>query len=119
MAAPVNPADTARHLQRLAEARRLRAVDRAKRLHAVLPAAQHLLQEHYGAGRVILFGSLASGAYSERSDVDLAVDGLPAQRYFEALAELMDLFAGPVDLVRLEEAPESLRARIAAEGKPL
>ena len=31
----------------------------------------------------------------------------------------MEVFAGPVDLVRLEDAPESLRERIGAEGEPL
>lgn len=31
----------------------------------------------------------------------------------------MEVFAGPVDLVRMEDAPESLRERIDTEGERL
>ena len=75
-----------------------------------------MLVEAHGATRVRLFGSLASGDYTGRSDVDLAVEGLASEEYFEALADLMELFDAPVDLVRLENARPSLRDRVAAEG---
>jgi len=42
-----------------------------------------------------------------------------ADRSFKALADLMGISGGPVDLVRLEEAPPSLHERIQAEGEPL
>jgi hypothetical protein len=48
--------------------------------------------------------------------VDLAVEGLPSCAYFAALAALMELFGGPVDRVRMEEAVESLRQRVLKEG---
>jgi predicted nucleotidyltransferase len=51
--------------------------------------------------------------------VDLAVEGLPATAYFQALAELMALFGTRVDLVRLEEAPPSLCERVDEEGQVL
>ena len=70
-----------------------------------------------GARRVWVFGSLATGSMTETSDVDMAVQGLAPERYFEALAELMTVFGAPVDLVRIEEASESLRERILAEGR--
>jgi hypothetical protein len=44
---------------------------------------------------------------------------VPRSLYFAALADLMTLFGAAVDLVRLEEAPESLRGRILAEGEVL
>ena len=72
-----------------------------------------------GATRVVLFGSLAAGTPRDDSDVDLAAEGIPRLRFFELLGELMDLFGCSVDLVRLEDAPPSLRARIEAEGEPL
>ena len=119
MTTKVTPTDTALHLRhRVAERRRLAAV-RARRLRQGLPAAVQLLREIYGARRVVLFGSLATGSVSETSDVDLAVEGLPGPRYFAALSDLMTLLACPVDLIRTEEAPESLRQRIAAEGQVL
>jgi predicted nucleotidyltransferase len=66
-----------------------------------------------------LFGSLVHGEPTGESDVDLAVEGLPPRAYFPALADLMTLFRGPVDLVRLEEAAASLRERVLAEGVEL
>lgn len=66
-----------------------------------------------------MFGSLASGRTTEWSDVDLAVCGLASARYFTALADLMALFRGPVDLVRIEEANPSLADRIREEGQDL
>jgi predicted nucleotidyltransferase len=99
--------------------RRVKAEARAARLRAHLPQARQLLIEQYQASRVVLFGSLATGTYSEQSDVDLAVEGLPSDLYFHALADLMALFGVPVDLVRLEEAAASLQAHIEEEGQPL
>ncbi len=69
--------------------------------------------------RTWLFGSLARGDATDTSDVDLAVEGLPSGAYFGALAELMHLFGVRVDLVRLEEAGESLRACVRDEARLL
>lgn len=113
----VRPEDTAARLQRRAAARREAGRRRADALRARLPAAVERLRLA-GARRVVLFGSLAEDRPTPTSDVDLAVEGLPPADYFPVLADLMALFDAPVDLVRLEEAPESLRARIQAEGQP-
>jgi len=115
----VTAQDLARTLRARSAERRARAKVRADQLCARLPPAAALLVERHGARRVVLFGSLADGTYSEHSDVDLAVEGMPSARYFEALAELMALFGGPVDLVRIEEAGSSLRAHIEEVGRPL
>jgi predicted nucleotidyltransferase len=109
----------AEHLRKCNDARRARAKVRASRLAAALPAAKDMLAAH-GAERVWVFGSLASpDRFGERSDVDLATSGLPANRYFDALAGLMALFGGPVDLVRREDARGSLFERIEVEGRLL
>jgi len=115
----VTAENLARTLRARSAERRAKAKVRAERLCAPLPRAATLLVERYRAGRVVLFGSLAEGTYSEQSDVDLAVDGMPPAHYFDALAELMALFGGPVDLVRLEEAVPSPRACIEKEGRTL
>lgn len=88
-------------------------------LRARLPAIAELLRSHYGVTSIRLFGSLARGDAHACSDMDIAVEGLDASRYFEALADVMTLAQCPADLVRLEEAGESLRQRIAAEGEAL
>jgi uncharacterized protein len=98
---------------------RQRGINRAERLLAHAAEARRLLVDRHGARRVWLFGSLVAGQPTADSDVDLAVEGLPSAAYFNALADLMALFHGPVDPVRLEEASESLRDRVRSEGREL
>ncbi len=108
--------ETVAFLKRREAERRARTDARAKVLRERLPAAKALLTERYGARRVILFGSLARGTLSERSDVDLAVEGLHPSAYFTAIADLTGLLDTPVDLVELETASDSMRARLDLEG---
>jgi predicted nucleotidyltransferase len=53
------------------------------------------------------------------SDVDLVVEGLPAAGLIRTLLEVEELFGVRVDLIRLEEAGDSLRARLLSEGEEL
>lgn len=72
--------------------------------------------------RVILFGSRARGDAGPRSDVDLAVEApLLTPRDWLRLSEMSEEADTllKVDLVRLEEAPAELRARIEAGGRTL
>jgi predicted nucleotidyltransferase len=116
---PVTAQDTARYLRTREVANRDLGRERAAHLLARLGEAKTLLLEHHRVERVWLFGSLAMGGPTPESDIDLAVEGLAPDAYFNALAELMTLFRGAVDLVRLEEAPDSLRERVMAEGREL
>jgi predicted nucleotidyltransferase len=78
------------------------------------------LYDVYGARAVYLFGSLASGGpIHPGTDVDLAVEGLAPDRYIRALADVWDaLPAGTtLDLVPLEAARLSLRARVQMQGR--
>ncbi len=72
--------------------------------------AAQLLREQFGAQRVVVFGSLAHGAwFHERSDIDLAAAGIPAEAFWRAGAALDHLdTAFSFDLVALESAPERL-----------
>lgn len=66
-----------------------------------------------GARNVWVFGSVARGKpQDERSDIDLAVEGLPGDRYFRMLGELLSMFPCPVDLVEIENASPLLRENI-------
>jgi predicted nucleotidyltransferase len=74
--------------------------------------AADLLYAH-GAQRVWVFGSVATGRRQDfRSDLDLAVEGLPAEIYFRMVGELLQLLPCSVDLVEMETAPPSLRDNI-------
>ena len=73
--------------------------------------------------RVWLFGSRARGEARERSDIDLAVEAPDADRrewleVCRVVEEDADTLL-PIDLIRLEDVPEGLRARVRAEGRVL
>lgn len=86
--------------------------EQAHLIERVRQAAIELKQ--LGARRVVLFGSLA---YAERatpdSEVDLAVQDLPADRYWAAWRIAEEIVGDRlVDLVALEQASEPLRRAI-------
>ena len=56
-----------------------------------------------GAREVYVFGSAANGTLRASSDVDLAVSGLPPERFFEAMGEAADILRRALDLVDLDE----------------
>lgn len=87
-------------------------------LEAAEEAAAYL--RTLGARRVWVFGSVAKGITPDfRSDLDLAVEGLPGDRYFEAVGVLLDRLPCSLDLVEMERAPTALRANILRFGREL
>lgn len=56
-----------------------------------------------GAGEVYLFGSAVRGTRHGGSDVDLAVAGLPPEKFLTLLARATEMLGCPVDLVDLDE----------------
>ena len=56
-----------------------------------------------GARNVYVFGSAAKGEVREDSDIDLAVTGLPPERFLRAMGDAADLLDRPLDLVDLDE----------------
>jgi predicted nucleotidyltransferase len=79
-----------------------------------------VLRERLGARAVYVVGSAAGESpWHSRSDLDLVVEGLPSDRYLEALSTLWDLLPEglDLDLIPLEEAPPELVARVRGEGR--
>jgi predicted nucleotidyltransferase len=73
-----------------------------------------------GATRVVLFGSLATGAMPHaETDVDLCVFGLDEVAFGEMVIEIMETAAGPVDLVRGETASPRLMRALARDGREI
>lgn len=104
---------------------RAREAERGRRFRALSERAGELagaLRRRFGPDvRVYLFGSLLDETgFRLDSDIDLAVEGLSSPEYWEAWAAL-EALAPDVrfDLVRLESAPESLRAVVRAEGREI
>jgi predicted nucleotidyltransferase len=76
------------------------------------------LKERFGARRVVLFGSLAHEAWCmPDSDVDLAVEGLTAEGFWQAWRLAEELISDrPVDLIDIETVGESMRRAINRHG---
>jgi predicted nucleotidyltransferase len=86
-------------------------------ISADVRAAARLLAAEPGVTRVWFFGSAARREPLDyASDLDFAVQGLPAARLIAVLGELLCALHAPVDLVRWEEASDQLRAQILATG---
>ena len=56
-----------------------------------------------GAREVYLFGSAATGTLREGSDIDLAVVGLPPEKFFHTMGEAAHILQRPLDLINLDE----------------
>jgi len=75
------------------------------------------LARHYGAGAVLLFGSSA-GQRGGGRDLDLAVEGVAPDRFFQFVGHLMLALSQPVDVVALEKRSK-LSTLIRLEGIPI
>jgi predicted nucleotidyltransferase len=75
------------------------------------------LAEHYRIKRLFLFGSSADPSHEGR-DIDLAVEGLPAQDFFRFYGDLIFSVSKPIDLVDLSQDSKFTRL-IRREGVPL
>ena len=69
--------------------------------------------------RAWLIGSLARGAFGERSDVDVVVAGLDHEQTLDLFILLGDHLGSEVDLLRLEELGADFRDRVRREGEVL
>jgi predicted nucleotidyltransferase len=85
---------------------------------AIVATCTQVLKSRYGARRVIPFGSvLEEGAWHERSDLDLAVEGLSSEALWQAEKDL-EAMVPPwleVDLIALEHTFPEVRSRILGE----
>lgn len=96
-------------------------IERRERAWEVARAAADLLREEYGATRVLVFGSLAHGAwFTPWSDIDLAAWGIPSDRFYSAMADVTELSSEfKIDLVDPETCRPTLREEIEREGVEL
>ena len=81
--------------------------------------AQDLIKQH-GAKRVILFGSVArQQRLRPDSDIDLAVEGMPVESYYQIVGDLWTEQGRRIDLIRLEAMRPAFRELVEREGKLL
>lgn len=90
-----------------------------KRQEALQVAAEvaRELYATFGARKVVLFGSLARGQFSFRSDIDLAVWGIPPALFYRAVAFVTGYSTcWAIDLIDAIESPPHLLQNIEKEG---
>lgn len=63
-------------------------------------AKEILLRE--GVREIYLFGSIAEGKFTEKSDIDIAIVGLREDRYFKVYGELLEKMSHDFDLIGLD-----------------
>jgi predicted nucleotidyltransferase len=73
-----------------------------EQLRRSIETAATVLRE-LGAREVYVFGSAAMGTIRARSDIDLAVSGLPPDLFFRAMSKAADVLDRPLDLIDLDQ----------------
>jgi hypothetical protein len=83
--------------------------------HLTLQKVHQWLNEHasnYGIHRAFIFGSVTRPRhFHDRSDVDVAVEQINPDTFFQAMADLSDWVERDVDLIELEKCPFQDRIR--------
>lgn len=92
--------------------------ERREQALKIAEACVRLLKERFGARQVILFGSLAGqGTWHERSDIDLAVEGVAPEEFLTAYSACREVLSPglELDLIPIERAYPELKDRILGE----
>lgn len=123
IAKDLSPEELAEYRQRLDQHLQNRKVDEALLQRAWQTAYQvaAMLYKDFGATQVAVFGSLAEwDRFSKWSDIDLAVWGIPNDKYFRAVAATSDISGlFKVDLVDFENSKELFREKIQSQLIPI
>jgi uncharacterized protein len=99
-------------------ARRREVAARSETAWRIARQAARMLKADFGATRVIVFGSLAHGAwFTARSDIDLAAEGIPPHAFFKSWCALDGLGSSfEINLVAIESASEEMIREIRELG---
>ena len=74
------------------------------------------LSKEFGAEKVLLFGSCADSP-EEARDIDVAVGGIPAERFFDLYGKILAAVKDEVDLLPFEDLDSYFTSRITETGK--
>ena len=116
----LSPEELAQYRQRLNQHLQNRKVDKAllQRAWQTAHRIAAMLYEDFEATQVAVFGSLAEpDTFSKGSDIDIAVWGIPSDKYFRAVWEaevISRLFK--LDLVDFESCKGLFRERIESQA---
>ena len=89
-----------------------------ERYLVALDALVAKLEQDYCVLAAVLYGSLARGEAWEKSDIDIALQGLPSAKvYFDLFGDAMDMTTFPLDIVEIEKIEPEYRESIIENGK--
>ena len=93
-----------------------RAREREAQAMEKVRLAASVLKQKYGCRNVFLYGSLARGGFSSRSDIDLLIEGFKG-RYWEMYRCIEDV-ASPfeISIICAENAQPALREEVEKYG---
>ena len=119
----LSPEELAEYRQRLDQHFQNRKVDEAllHRAWQTVHRIADMLYKDFGATQVAVFGSLTEpDAFSKWSDIDIAVWGIPNDKYFRAVSVASDISGlFKVDLVDFESSKGLFRERIQCQLIPI
>jgi predicted nucleotidyltransferase len=115
----VDPQDARRFFERKAKARAAALDQRFEQAWAEAHSIMAMLQSDYGYLRIWQWGSLLDRTrFSEISDIDIAVEGVPdTATFFELYGKAMSLSTLPLDLVELERIEPVHATSIRERGR--
>lgn len=102
------PTDLFSGFLRHRQMRKDRAVREAERRKGALKAVGPLL-ERYGAERAYAFGSIIDGACREESDIDLFVEGIEPEQFWDLWRDLETRTGESIDLYCTRDDPTLIR----------
>ncbi len=94
-------------------------LEKRRRLaNQVASQVAELLRSEFRAEKIYLFGSLSrSDRFTLWSDIDIAVNGIPPARFFEAVGVVIGISADfKIDLIDLGACPFAMREIIEKDG---
>ena len=119
----LSPEELAEYSRRLDQHFQNRKVDEAllQRAWQTAHRIAAVLYKDFDAMQVAVFGSLAEPeSFSKWSDIDIAVCGIPNDKYFRAVSEIMGISGlFKVDLVDFESCKGLFRERIQNQLTPI
>ena len=119
----LSPEELAEYRRKLDQHFKNRKVDEAllQRAWQTAHRVAAILYEDFGATQVAVFGSLAEPeSFSKWSDIDIAVWGIPNDKYFRASSVVSDISRlFKVDLVDFEKCKGIFRERIQSQLTPI
>jgi predicted nucleotidyltransferase len=68
--------------------------------------AANIFLKGEGCSSVYIFGSLVTGKFHDKSDIDIGISGLPPGKFFKVYSRLDGILKKKIDLVDFDEQKE-------------